>query len=369
MSNLFVQLGGWLGQTPAWIQSIIIVALGIGLALLAHRLLFRLIAHVIRDRDLFWRSLLKRAQGPMRLGMVLISLMLVSEIAPLSGDQASWMQRIIVVCMIATIAWVVWTALNIWMTLYLRRFTQDAEDSLLARKHVTQTHILKRVASFFIWLTAISASLMTFEEVRQYGISILASAGAAGVILGLALQPVLKNLLAGIQIAITQPIRIGDALIAEGEMGFVEDIRATYVVVRLWDLRRLVLPLSYFIEQPFQNWTRESTNLLGTVMIYLDYSVPIEALRTHAKSVVDASPLWDKKTFAVQVTDFRDSTMEVRILMSASDAGKLFDLRCDVREKMIAYLQAEHPRALPHVRTIIDGRFDPMTGREFSTAH
>jgi small-conductance mechanosensitive channel len=255
-----------------------------------------------------------------------------------------------------------WTALHIWLTVYLRRFTQETSDNLLARKHVTQTHILQRVAAFFIWTAAISAALMTFEGVRQYGISLLASAGAAGVIVGLALQPVLKNLLAGIQIAITQPIRIGDSLIVEKEMGFVEDITATYVVVRLWDLRRMVLPLSYFIEQPFQNWTRESTDLVGTVMIYLDYSLPVAPLRERTREIVEASPLWDGKSFSVQVTDFRENSMEVRILVSAKDSNHLFDLRCDLREKVIAFLQSDYPEALPRLRTQIDAPAQQVPG-------
>jgi small-conductance mechanosensitive channel len=196
---------------------------------------------------------------------------------------------------------------------------------------------------------------MTFDGVRQYGISLLASAGAAGIILGLALQPVLKNLIAGIQIAVTQPIKIGDSLIVEGDFGTVEDITATYVVVRTWDMRRLVVPLSYFIEQPFQNWTRQSTNLLGTAMLYLDYSTPIDKLRAKAKEIVENSPLWDRSSFALQVTDFRERTMEVRVLVSASNGGRLFELRCLLREQLIAFLQAEYPQSLPRTRTELGG--------------
>jgi small-conductance mechanosensitive channel len=186
--------------------------------------------------------------------------------------------------------------------------------------------------------------------VQQYGVSLFASAGVAGIVLGLALQPVLKNIFAGIQLAITQPIRIDDALIVEGEWGNVEEITSTYVVVKLWDWRRMILPLSYFIENPFQNWTRESSALIGTVMIYLDYSVPVPVIRKRVEEIAAASKLWDKRVVAVQVTDFRENVMEIRILISASNAPKTFDLRCEMREKIIDFVQREYPNSLPRVR-------------------
>jgi small-conductance mechanosensitive channel len=209
---------------------------------------------------------------------------------------------------------------------------------------------MERVAATAIVALTLSAALMTFPAVRQYGVSLLASAGVAGIVLGLALQPVLKNLLAGIQLAITQPIRIDDALIVEGEWGNVEEITSTYVVVKLWDWRRMVLPLSYFIEKPFQNWTREGSSLIGSVMIYLDYTVPVAAIRQKVEEIAAASPLWDKQVAGVQVTDFRETVMEVRILVSASNAGRAFDLRCEVREKLIDFIQRDYPGALPRVR-------------------
>jgi small-conductance mechanosensitive channel len=165
------------------------------------------------------------------------------------------------------------------------------------------------------------------------------------------LQPVLKNLIAGIQLAMTQPIRIDDALIVEGEWGNVEEITSTYVVMRLWDWRRMILPLSYFIEKPFQNWTRENADLIGTVMLYLDHTAPVEAIRRKTQEILAASPLWDKRVLAVQVTDFKQTTMEVRILASAASAPRVFDLRCEIREKLIAFLQQEHAHALPRFRT------------------
>ena len=210
--------------------------------------------------------------------------------------------------------------------------------------------ILQRVGMTLILVITVAAMLMTFDQVRQYGVSLLASAGAAGIVVGLALQPLLKNLVAGIQLAVTQPIRLDDAVIVEGEWGNIEEITATYVVVRLWDWRRMVVPLSYFIEHIFQNWTREDSALIGTVMLYVDYTAPLEAMRAKLEEIVKASPLWDRKVVTMQVTDFKNDTMEVRMLMSAGTAGRVFDIRCEVREKMIGWLQREYPGALPRRR-------------------
>jgi small-conductance mechanosensitive channel len=272
------------------------------------------------------------------------------SIAPLNDSETGILRHILLLCFIVLIGWMSRTTLHIWTTVYLRRFKLDAEDNLLARKHVTQSRIMERVAATLIIAFTLSAALMTFPAVRQYGVSLMASAGVAGIVLGLALQPVLKNLFAGIQLAITQPIRIDDALLVEGEWGKVEEITSTYVVVKLWDWRRLILPLGYFIEKPFQNWTREGAALIGTVMIYLDYTIPVADVRRKVEEIAAASPLWDRQVVNVAVTDFRENVMEVRILVSASDAGKAFDLRCEVREKLIAFIQQDYPASLPKVR-------------------
>ena len=170
---------------------------------------------------------------------------------------------------------------------------------------------------------------------------------------GFAFQPVLKNLIAGIQLAVTQPIRIDDAVIVEGEWGQVEEITGTYVVIKIWDWRRLIVPLGYFIEQPFQNWTRETSSLIGVVLLYLDHATDIDGLRAEAQQVVERSALWDGKVFAVQVTDFRERVMEVRILASARNAARTYDLRCEIREKIIGFVQREMPHALPRTRETV----------------
>ncbi|MBS4049240.1 MAG: mechanosensitive ion channel family protein [Alphaproteobacteria bacterium] len=336
---------------PDWAISLIILLPAPFLAIMLHRVLFRLVTNWVARMDLLWRALVARTEGPTRLALLIVSVSLAASIAPLPPGWAPVIRNILSVGFIALLGWIALTAFHVWMVVHLRRFKLDAADNLLARKHVTQTKMLQRVANVLIVVVTASIALMTFDSVRQYGVSLLASAGAAGLIVGLALQPVLKNLIAGIQLAITQPIRIDDALIVEGEWGNVEEITSTYVVVRLWDWRRMILPLSYFIEKPFQNWTRENANLIGTVFMYLDHTAPVAAIRTKVEQIVADAPQWDRRVVAVQVTDFKQATMEVRILASAGTAGQAFDLRCEIREKVIAFLQQEHPYALPRFRT------------------
>jgi len=351
MTRLIDEFRAETAWLPAWMVSLGVLAAAFFIGLLIHRTAFRFFTKVVEKRDLFWRSLVSRGRRPLRLAILTWTLSFGASVAPLTSDQASVIRHVLLLGFILVVGWGARTTLHIWMTVYLRRFKLDAEDNLLARTHVTQSRILERIAHVLIIGVTIAIMLLTFPAVQQYGVSLLASAGVAGIVLGLALQPVLKNVFAGIQLAITQPIRIDDALIVEGEWGNVEEITSTYVVVKLWDWRRMILPLSYFIEQPFQNWTRESASLIGTVMIYLDYSVPIPAIRRKVEEIAAGSALWDKRVVAVQVTDFRETTMEVRILASATSAPRVFDLRCEIREKLIEFVQRQYPASLPRVRT------------------
>ena len=217
---------------------------------------------------------------------------------------------------------------------------------------MTQVRVLLRTADVLVVIVTIGAALMTFGPVRQYGVSLFASAGVAGIVAGLAARPVLSNLFAGVQLAMTQPIRIDDQVVVENEWGWIEEINATYVVVRLWDWRRLVVPLTYFIERPFQNWTRETAALIGTAFIYVDYRAPVDVIRKKLDEIVKASKLWDGRVVNLQVTEAKEHTIELRCLMSANSAPQAFDLRCEVREKLIDFLQAQHPEALPRRRQI-----------------
>lgn len=335
---------------PDWTLGVVFVAIALAAALFAHNLLVRAVARGVRRRDQFTRSLLLRARAPSRFALMVAALSWAARVAPIPQSLERPLQHALAAAFIVLFGWIVLMAVDIGSALYMRRFRTDVADNLHARKLLTQTRILRRALNVIVLIITVACVLMTIPGVKQVGVSLLAAGGAAGIIVGLALQPVLSNMLVGVQIAVTQPIRIDDAVVVQGEFGHVEEIGSTYVVIRIWDQRRLVVPLKYFLDQPFQNWTRESADLLGTVMLYLDYSVPVDQVRSRFEALVKASKLWDGRVCAVQVTDAKERTVEVRGLLSAGHSGALFDLRCDVREKMIAWLQAEHPQALPHDR-------------------
>jgi small-conductance mechanosensitive channel len=336
---------------PDWVSSVALSAAAILVAWWLHAVVFGALERWVGGQDLLRRSLVSRIKGPSRLAAIMLAVALAVTIAPLSDDQAAAVRHVMIAGIVILTGWSLAAVLHVWTVIYLRRFKLDSEDNVLARKHVTQSRLLERIARTLIVLVTLAAALMTFDSVRQYGVGLLASAGAAGVVMGLALQPILKNLIAGVQLAVTQPIRIDDALLVDGEWGNVEEITSSYVVIRLWDWRRMIVPLSYFIEQPFQNWTRESSALIGTVLLFVDFTVPVAELRAELERIVHSSSLWDGRVVALQVTDFKETTMEIRMLVSASTAPRTFDLRCEVREKMIAYIQQRHPEALPHTRT------------------
>jgi small-conductance mechanosensitive channel len=225
----------------------------------------------------------------------------------------------------------------------------DVEDNLLARKHVTQVRVLVRALDTIILLLTLGFALMTFDSVRQFGVSLFASAGVASIVFGLAAQPMLSNLIAGVQLAVTQPIRLEDAVTVQNEYGWIEEINATYVVIRLWDLRRLIVPLNYFIQQPFYNWTRQAAANIGSVLLYLDYTAPVGRIRDKAAEFVTQSKI-DGKLVNVQVTNTSAQAMEVRVLLSANNTGSTADLCAELREKLIAFLQSEYPGSLPRRR-------------------
>lgn len=353
-------MSGWRGNAaglladltwmPPWLVSVLVLAAAAALAIGLHSAAVWAVRRLLKSRDRFWRSLVQRTRGPSRLALLTIFLGAGVTIAPLSAQEADLARRILLFGFMLLLGWIAIAGLNIATELYMRRFTIDVEDNLLARKHLTQTRILRRAGAALIGMVALAAALMTVPGVKQYGVSLLASAGAAGIIVGLALQPILTNLIAGVQIAMTQPIRLEDAVIVEGEWGNIEEITATYVVVRLWDWRRLVLPLTWFIQNPFQNWTRETARLIGSAYVYVDYSAPIDRLRARLEDIVAESELWDRQVVNLQVTDVSERTLQLRCLASASNAGRTFDLRCVIREKMVAFLREELPDAMPRER-------------------
>ena len=350
LRTALVNFRDMLDPLPDPVVALLILSAAITAAMALHRLIAAVTRRFVAPRYPNLFAVWERMQGLAQLALLIIAVLIAVPAAPLDPDAARLLMRLLVISIIACIGWAAIAALNIAAMLYLRRFRLDAEDNLLARKHNTQVRILLRALDVVIVILTVAAALMTFPAVRQFGVSLFASAGVAGLVAGLAARPVLTNLLAGIQLAMTQPIRIDDAVVLEGEFGNIEEIRSTYVVVRLWDLRRMIVPLSYFIEKPFQNWTRDGSELIGAVLLHLDYDAPIEAIRAKAREMVEGSSLWNRKVFAVQVTDAKQEAIEVRVLASANNGSAAFDLRCEIREKLIGFLKREHPEALPRRR-------------------
>jgi small-conductance mechanosensitive channel len=255
------------------------------------------------------------------------------------------------ILIIGTVAWILFQAVNFGERAVLACHDITVADNLHARRIYTQVHVLGVVLQVIIGICTAGCILMLFAEVRHVGASLLASAGVVGVIAGFAAQKTIANVFAGFQLALTQPIRLDDVVIVEGTFwGRIEEITFTFVVVHVWDDTRMVLPLTYFIEQPFQNWTRVSAQLMGSVFVYVDYSLPVDQVRPALKKIVEASPLWDRRFWNLQVTDATEKTLQLRVLATAADSSKAWDLRCEIREKFIAYLQKEYPQSLPRFR-------------------
>lgn len=267
---------------------------------------------------------------------------------------AAFLGQAVPVILIVGIALLVLRIAGGLFALLRRRFDLSAPDNLRARKATTQINLLQRVVTFIIILISVAAALMTIPGVRSYGTSLLASAGVAGIVLGFAAQQTLANVLAGIQIAVTQPLRYDDAVVIDGEWGWVEETTLTYIVVRLWDRRRLVVPISQLLQRSFQNWTRNSSTIIGTVYLYLDYNADVEGIRTAQNAALEATDFWDGDVNVVQVIDTTETTMVVRSLVSAKDSPTTWDLRCYLRERLITYLREQQPAALPHRRHYLD---------------
>jgi small-conductance mechanosensitive channel len=256
--------------------------------------------------------------------------------------------------LILSISWTLILLIKVLKRFILDQYDMSQEDNLTSRKVHTQIRILERILIFLIFLFALGLILLSFESIRKIGIGLFTSAGLAGIVIGLSAQKVVGALLAGIQIALTQPFRLDDAVVVEGEWGWIEEINLTYIVIRLWDKRRLVLPSTYFLEKPFQNWTRTSADIVGSVFIYTDYRVSFDALREELTRLLEASPLWDGKTNVLQVTDAKSNSVEIRILVSAKNSPTAWDLRVHIREKMIDFIQSNYPGALPRTRVVLE---------------
>lgn len=352
-------------EVKDWVLALSILAAAIVGGLILHLAVFAALKHIAGTTgSIIDDALVRHGRNPAR---VLVPLMIVLAVLPflaISEELVAVGRHGVILGLIAGAAWLVISFTAVFDDVVISKFKIDTQDNLAARQIRTKTHVLRRVAVIAITVFALSIMLMTFPAIRNVGVSLFASAGVAGLVIGMAARPMLSNLIAGIQIALTQPIRIDDVVIVEGEWGKIEEISSTYVVVRIWDLRRMVLPLTYFMEKPFQNWTRQTADILGTVFLYTDYTIPVEDVRQELHRVLQSTKLWDGKTWGLQVTNATESTMELRALMSAPDSGTAWDLRCAVREKLIGFLQEKYPQSLPRVRAELGGKQKGMGGGE-----
>jgi small-conductance mechanosensitive channel len=347
------------GDARSWLISGAILAGAVSLTLVAHFALFFVVERILARKEASTGTLLtRRAKKSTRVIFPLLALVLAMPLVPIPADLKSILQHALGLGVIASIGWTAVILTELAGNIIFARYSMDSPDNLSARRIRTQTQVLQRIITLTVSIVTASIMLMTFPAVRHVGVSLLASAGLAGLIVGMAARSTLSNLIAGVQVALTQPIRIEDAIVLEGEWGWIEEINTTYIVVRLWDLRRLIVPLSYFIEKPFQNWTHTTANLLGTVMIYADYTAPVQQLREELHRILETTELWDKKTWALQVTDATERTIQIRALMSARNGPAAFDLRCYVRERLVQFLSDKCTLAFPKQREeqMVSGR-------------
>jgi xanthosine utilization system XapX-like protein len=319
--------------------------------LIIYYLFIRILGSILKkSKSVLFKSLIKNLKAPLMLLLPLLVLNLTQGYVHFPQNIKDAAGHILSIALTISIAWLIAKFTFVIEDLILSSYRIDTKDNLKARKVYTQIQFFKKTVIIVISIIGLAVILMSFEKVRQLGTTILASAGILGIIIGFAAQRTLSTLLAGLQIAITQPFRIDDVVIVEGEWGRIEEITLTYVVVRIWDLRRLVVPISYFIDKPFQNWTRESADLLGTVFIYADYSIPVKEVKEELYRILKESGLWDGKVWNLQVTNMTERVVELRALMSAQDASAAWNLRCEVREKLLQFIQSNYPGALPRVR-------------------
>jgi small-conductance mechanosensitive channel len=331
----------------------ICVALTLGSAL--HAVVFRLLGR-LRHRDLQTSPLVRAVANRLRRPALAITLLTaVGIVLPfLSIDEPllGTIEKAFAITWLLAFGWLMISGVYLFEDAMLLRYDASSSDNVQVRRVRTQLQLLRRLAVILLIVVDAGLILSLFRDsaIWHYGAGLLASAGLASLVLATAAKSTASNLLAGLQIALTEPIRLDDVVIVEGESGKIEEITTTYVVVKIWDYRRLIVPLTYFIEKPFQNWTRERSDLMGTAFLYVDYSVPVEALRQEFSRLLDASPLWDGQIKALQVTNLSERTMELRCLLSARNSGEQFDLRCIIRENMIAFIQKNYPDALPTTR-------------------
>lgn len=347
----------WISQTREslgpWGFAMVLLSATVVAAVVVQTSVYLLIRRAARkERVLAETAFLRRSQRATLLLAVVIGVWAAVPSMPLGAMEAQFVHQILRAVLIAAIAWTVIAAVAVIDDLIMARHDVTVRDNLRARRIHTRARVLTRTVILVIAIAGGAGVLMSFPALRQVGTGLLASAGIVGVAAGFAAKPTLGNLIAGLQIAITEPIRLDDAVIIDGEWGWVEEITATYVVIKIWDQRRLIVPLSKFIEEPFQNWTRTRADILGSVTLFVDFTCPIAALRDELKRYVATNDRWDGRVVVLQVVECTDRAVQLRALVSAGDSPTAWDLRCEVREHLIGWLQREHPESLPRLREV-----------------
>lgn len=332
-----------------WLPASLAAVLAVCIALVIHWISARVLLRVVKGRPVL-SAMLRTGHVPARLVLVLIALQLTLSGAEDTLPGITLLRTVTRLLLIGAVTWLAMRACTGFGRGILGSHPVDVADNRQARRIHTQTNVLVRCVNTGIGVAGLAAMLMTFPEVRQIGASLMASAGLIGIVAGFAARPVFGNLIAGLQIALTQPIALDDVLIVQGEWGRVEEITGAYVVVRIWDERRLIVPLQWFIENPFQNWTRRTSQLIGSVFVWVDYRTPLEPLRAELRRLCEAATEWDGRVCVLQVTDSNEHAVQLRALVSSADSGRNWDLRCKVREGLVAYVQRHHPDCLPRLR-------------------
>ena len=335
-----------------WLDVLLSALFAVGLALAAHTIGAAILARILRFHDV-GVLVVRHTRAPTRWVLVFAALNLVWVGAAATLPALAALEHATAIALIAAVTWLALGFIDALVAIIARFNPFEVEDNLHARRVRTQARVLGRTLKVVATVCGVGAALVTFPGVRQFGTTLLASAGMAGLVAGLAARPVLGNIVAGLQIALTQPIRIDDVLIVEGEWGRVEEITGAYVVVKVWDERRLVVPLQWFIEHPFQNWTRSSSQIIGTVFLWVDYGVPVERVREEFLRICREAPEWDGRVAGLQVTELGERAMQLRGIASSVDAGRGWDLRCRLREDLVAFIQREFPQHLPRSRAEI----------------
>ena len=335
-----------------WFFAIFLFCGVIVIANIVHYVLFRILRRNEAKSKISKWSIRRYLSHPARAIFFITCILIVLPDLPIPDGPEAILRQGFIVAIVASLGWFAVGCIYVFESAMLRHYDLTAENNIRARRVHTQFQLFRRMLISFVVIIDIGAILWSFNDPRiwHYGSGLLASAGVASVILATAARSTAANFFAGLQIAFTEPIRIDDVVVIQGEWGRIEEINSAYVVVKIWDLRRLIVPLSYFIENSFQNWTRQAADIMGTAFLYVDYSIPVEALREQLYAIVHASPLWDKQVCGLQVTNLTDRAVEVRCLMSSRNSGDNFDLRCLVREQMIAWIQQNYPNAFPLTR-------------------